>query len=362
MPGSKEAHQAFVWADPEGNPRPPPPEVVKEGRYDGGGVDGVMEMRILESDERRLDLQMEESGRRPLGLMIRGGKEYCLGIYVTRVDAGSPAGEAGLRVGDQILDVDGTSFFDITHPDACAALKRNDKPSSLKIAIKSVGCIPKGKANTEQQQMQQQQQNSLDSPAHVERKSRDTSVRSSPHNSISQASATSIESSASAAEAAAAAAAATGKAPVNRRTRSASPLAQLSHLAARLPTPSTIKLKRKQKKQKDNQIEVNDGQNGDASSRSSSLQRPGSSPLIVNTNVATSSPFQNPRKLSGDAIASNPASGDASPIFHRGLGSQMNLTLERGTVLARTRDAIVEQSRAKLDNDEHRTLNYYLEE
>ena len=56
------------------------------------------------------------------------------------------------------------------------------------------------------------------------------------------------------------------------------------------------------------------------------------------------------------------SSGGASPIFHRGLGSQMNLTLERGTVLARTRNAIVEESREKLGREEHRTLDYYLDE
>ena len=162
---------------------------------------------------------------------------------------------------------------------------------------------------------------------------------------------------------------------MNRRTRSASPLAQLSHLAARLPTPSSIKLKRKQKKQKSaaaaaaagEEAGDADGGGGAVSSRSSSLQRPASTPIIVGTNAAAPIGFQQQpqqqRPYSADGGAgSSPGVVPASPIFHRGLGSQMNLTLERGTVLARTRDAIVEQSRSKLDNEEHRTLNYYLDE
>ena len=39
-------------------------------------------------------LEMGES----LGLMIRGGAEYGLGIFVTGVDVGSPADQAGIQV------------------------------------------------------------------------------------------------------------------------------------------------------------------------------------------------------------------------------------------------------------------------
>ena len=35
---------------------------------------------------------------RPLGLMIRGGAEYALGIYITGVDRGSAAEYGGLKV------------------------------------------------------------------------------------------------------------------------------------------------------------------------------------------------------------------------------------------------------------------------
>lgn len=45
---------------------------------------------------RRVDLLIEPG--QSLGLMIRGGAEYGLGIFVTGVDKGSVADRAGLQV------------------------------------------------------------------------------------------------------------------------------------------------------------------------------------------------------------------------------------------------------------------------
>lgn len=44
----------------------------------------------------KVNLNME--GGRSLGLMIRGGAEYGLGIYITGVDPGSAADIGGLKV------------------------------------------------------------------------------------------------------------------------------------------------------------------------------------------------------------------------------------------------------------------------
>lgn len=38
------------------------------------------------------------NGSSPLGLKMRGGNEFGLGIYITGVDAGSPAQNSGLKV------------------------------------------------------------------------------------------------------------------------------------------------------------------------------------------------------------------------------------------------------------------------
>jgi hypothetical protein len=284
--------------------------------------------------------------------MIRGGKEYGLGIYVTQVDPGSPVHESGLRVGEQILDAGGVSFLDITHAEACKQLK-NSSGSSI-LTVKSVGCIPHGRAKYDQTQWL------LNSPQ-TSRRSRDSN-RGSPHNSIGQASGSSINTSAS--EAAAKV--------QSSKTRSASPLAQLSHLAARLPTPSSIKLKRKNKKNKLKMMKgdvVSRGSNSatednePSSARSNGSEsapempsfsqwqnsnrplRPQSSPLLMMQMrpPSPSLPMRNPSPPSlptaafGDSL-------DPSPIFHKGLGSQINLSMDRGTILARTKDMISEQA------------------
>lgn len=40
---------------------------------------------------------------RSLGLMIRGGAEYGLGIYITGVDPGSAADDGALKVGNWMV-------------------------------------------------------------------------------------------------------------------------------------------------------------------------------------------------------------------------------------------------------------------
>nr|XP_015833715.1 PREDICTED: whirlin [Tribolium castaneum] len=74
-----------------------------------------------------------------LGLMIRGGVEYNLGIFITGVDKDSVADRAGLMVGDQILEVNGQSFMDVTHDEAVAQLKYHKRMSLL---VRDVGKVP----------------------------------------------------------------------------------------------------------------------------------------------------------------------------------------------------------------------------
>jgi len=45
-----------------------------------------------------IQVNLKIGGRRSLGIMVRGGNEVGLGIYVSGVDAGSAAESAGLKV------------------------------------------------------------------------------------------------------------------------------------------------------------------------------------------------------------------------------------------------------------------------
>ncbi|OCT71670.1 PDZ domain-containing protein 7 [Xenopus laevis] len=57
------------------------------------------------------------------GFNIRGGKEFGLGIFVSKVDPGGIAEEKGVRVGDQVLAANGVNFEDISHSKAVEVLK-----------------------------------------------------------------------------------------------------------------------------------------------------------------------------------------------------------------------------------------------
>ncbi|TNN84825.1 PDZ domain-containing protein 7 [Liparis tanakae] len=58
-----------------------------------------------------------------LGFNIRGGKEFGLGIYVSKLDPGGLAEQNGLKMGDQILVANGVSLEDISHSSAVEVLK-----------------------------------------------------------------------------------------------------------------------------------------------------------------------------------------------------------------------------------------------
>lgn len=55
------------------------------------------------------------------------------------VDSGSPAEEAGLQVGDQVMDVNGHSFISIQHQEAVHILRSYQ---NLILTIKVHDCVP----------------------------------------------------------------------------------------------------------------------------------------------------------------------------------------------------------------------------
>ncbi|KAH8261099.1 hypothetical protein KR044_003350, partial [Drosophila immigrans] len=116
--------QTCSWMDRHGRPASPPMEY--------GGRRNERRDRI-----RRVELLIEPG--QSLGLMIRGGVEYGLGIFVTGVDKDSVADRAGLMIGDEILEVNGQSFLDVTHDEAVGQLKYHKRMS---LVIRDVGKVP----------------------------------------------------------------------------------------------------------------------------------------------------------------------------------------------------------------------------
>ncbi|KAF7395706.1 hypothetical protein HZH68_009756 [Vespula germanica] len=129
---SSGRQQSCSWMDRQGRPASPPPFYSsRDSRYG--------------PRTRKVELCIEPG--QSLGLMIRGGLEYGLGIYVTGVDKDSVADRAGLLasnsaifiVGDQIIEVNGQNFEEATHDEAVQILKTNKRMSLL---IRDVGKVP----------------------------------------------------------------------------------------------------------------------------------------------------------------------------------------------------------------------------
>nr|XP_023496519.1 PDZ domain-containing protein 7 isoform X1 [Equus caballus] len=74
-----------------------------------------------------------------LGFNIRGGKEFGLGIYVSKVDHGGLAEENGIKVGDQVLAANGVRFDDISHSQAVEVLKGQ---THIMLTVKETGRYP----------------------------------------------------------------------------------------------------------------------------------------------------------------------------------------------------------------------------
>ncbi|XP_036069657.1 whirlin-like [Oryzias melastigma] len=123
IPGNCITNHVYSWVDPQGRGVSPPPD----------SQDADQRQR----PERTVSLNMEEG--LSLGLMIRGGAEYGLGIYITGVDPGSAADAGALKVGDQILEVNDRSFLSILHDEAVNILKSG---YNLQMKVRDVGRLP----------------------------------------------------------------------------------------------------------------------------------------------------------------------------------------------------------------------------
>ncbi|XP_034025510.1 whirlin-like [Thalassophryne amazonica] len=126
IPGGYITNHVYSWVDPQGRSVSPPPDSQEDTQRQG---------RVME--ERTVNLNMDDG--RSLGLMIRGGAEYGLGIFITGVDPGSAADVGGLKVGDQILEVNRQSFVTISHDEAVNILKTG---RHLLVRVRDVGRLP----------------------------------------------------------------------------------------------------------------------------------------------------------------------------------------------------------------------------
>ncbi|XP_068830463.1 whirlin isoform X1 [Capricornis sumatraensis] len=148
IPGGYVTNHIYTWVDPQGRSISPPsglpqPHGSALRQHEG---DRRSTLRLLQGgDEKKVNLVLGDG--RSLGLTIRGGAEYGLGIYVTGVDPGSEAESSGLKVGDQILEVNGRSFLNILHDEAVRLLKSSQH---LILTVKDVGRLPHARTTVDE--------------------------------------------------------------------------------------------------------------------------------------------------------------------------------------------------------------------
>ncbi|XP_018570293.1 harmonin isoform X3 [Anoplophora glabripennis] len=74
-----------------------------------------------------------------LGFSIRGGREHGTGFFVSFVEPGTEANNQGLRVGDQIIRVNGFPVEDAVHKEVLQLISNH---THLTLKVRSVGMIP----------------------------------------------------------------------------------------------------------------------------------------------------------------------------------------------------------------------------
>ena len=125
-------------------------------------MDNEHQVEVLEI-QYEIHIERTNSG---LGLSIAGGKGSTPyrgddeGIFISRVTEGGPAEQAGLRVGDKLVAVNGMSCIDVDHYEAVDILKAAG-PSLVVHFIREVTRIVAPAGEEEEQQQHEQ-------PQHVE--------------------------------------------------------------------------------------------------------------------------------------------------------------------------------------------------
>jgi hypothetical protein len=135
VPAKQKDGNSYTWFQSDGSLLPDVLDLETEEGLVRRGT-GTRHTTGNGPEIRQIRLARTEAG---LGFSIRGGSEFGVGIYVSAVEVGSVACDNGLRVGDQIIDVNGTSFFNIRH---CQAVETLRSAGSLSITVVDAGRVP----------------------------------------------------------------------------------------------------------------------------------------------------------------------------------------------------------------------------
>ena len=98
------------------------------------------ELNLLELDDQYYAVELSRGGR-GFGFSIRGGREFqSMPLFVLRIAVDGPAAADGrLRVGDQIVEINGVNTKNMTHADAIDLIKSGGTSVRLLVRRSSSG-------------------------------------------------------------------------------------------------------------------------------------------------------------------------------------------------------------------------------
>ncbi|GFR85533.1 usher syndrome 1C (Autosomal recessive, severe), partial [Elysia marginata] len=119
-------------------------------------------------------VRLQQRPGESLGFAVRGGYEFGVGIFVTDVAPGSQADRQGLKVGDQIVRVNGFTISEAIHEDVLRLIKSHD---DIVLKVMHIGMVPsqeEGKENVTWKYVEDRHQSSKENSEKHPNKSADS--------------------------------------------------------------------------------------------------------------------------------------------------------------------------------------------
>ncbi|XP_048014893.1 harmonin-like isoform X1 [Megalobrama amblycephala] len=113
IPVKSSSHDPLKWQFVD--------QFVSESGEKKTSIAGLTSIGGKEIKEKKVFLSLV--GTKGMGISISSGPTQKPGIYVSNVKPGSLSAEVGLQVGDQIVEVNGVEFTNLSHQDAVRVLK-----------------------------------------------------------------------------------------------------------------------------------------------------------------------------------------------------------------------------------------------
>ena len=92
-------------------------------------TDKITETAIVEQHTKSMEI-IKTHGQGEFGFHLYGRKNYD-GHFISQVEQGSGAHRAGLKVGDEIIEIDGQLTSEMNHTDVVDIIKKSDGPLSI---------------------------------------------------------------------------------------------------------------------------------------------------------------------------------------------------------------------------------------